>query len=106
MATLASAIVCTSLLVAFGSASAQGLIPDCPIPFASIAKHQSIDDNCGARGEVPDPPVDQNDPAHALQNVAKNNFCATGTRLAFAAQMLRAFISSKATRRLRLSRDG
>ena len=79
MATLASAIVCTSLLVAFGSASAQGLIPDCPIPFASIAKHQSIDDNCGARGEVPDPPVDQNDPAHALQNVAKNNFCATGT---------------------------
>jgi hypothetical protein len=28
---------------------------------------------------VPDPPVEPNDPAHALQNLAKNNFCATGT---------------------------
>jgi hypothetical protein len=78
-ARFVSAIVCTSLLVALGSARAQGLVPNCAIPFSSIAQHHSIDDNCGARGEVPDPPVDQNDPAHALQNVAKNNFCATGT---------------------------
>lgn len=55
------------------------MIPNCAIPFAGIAQHHSIDDNCGARGEVPDPPVEPNDPAHALQDVAKNNFCATGT---------------------------
>jgi hypothetical protein len=55
------------------------LVPDCTLPFANIAKHHPIDDNCPARGEVPDPPVEPNDPAHALQNVAKNNFCATGS---------------------------
>ena len=79
MARFVSAIVCTSLLVALGSASAQGLVPNCPIPFASISKHHPIDDNCPGRGEVPDPPVTANDPAHALQNQAKNNFCGTGT---------------------------
>ena len=79
MARLAFAAVCTSLLVAAGSASAQGLVPDCTLQFASIAKHHPIDDNCAARGEVPDPPVAPNDPAHALQNLAKNNFCATGS---------------------------
>jgi hypothetical protein len=73
-----SAVVCATLLVAVGSASAQGLTPACPLPFASIAKHRSIDDNCAARGEVPDPPAEPNDPAHALQNLAKNNFCAIG----------------------------
>jgi hypothetical protein len=79
MARLASAIVWTSLLVAVGSANAQGFVPNCPIPFAGIAKHRPIDDTCLARGDVPDPPVEPNDPAHALQNLAKNNFCATGT---------------------------
>jgi hypothetical protein len=79
MARLVSAVVCTSLLVAIGSANAQGLVPGCTLPFAAIAKHHPIDDNCAARGEVPDPPVAANDPAHALQNQAKNNFCATGS---------------------------
>jgi hypothetical protein len=32
--------------------------------------------------DVPDPPVKPSDPAHALQNLAKNNFCATGPRVA------------------------
>jgi hypothetical protein len=79
MARVISAIVCTSLLVAVGSVSAEPFSVDCQLPFASIAKHRPIDDNCPARGEVPDPPVDPNDLAHALQNMAKNNFCATGT---------------------------
>ena len=79
MAKLGFAIIWASLLAVARPASAQGLSPDCPIPFASIAKHRSIDDNCAARGEVPDPPVEANDPAHALQNLAKNNFCATGS---------------------------
>jgi len=79
MARLVSAVVCTSLLVGVRSVSAQGLVPDCTLPFANIAKHHPIDDNCPGRGEVPDPPVKPDDPAHALQNVPKNNFCATGT---------------------------
>ena len=29
---------------------------------------------------MPDPPAEANDPADALQNLAKNNFCATGTQ--------------------------
>ena len=78
MARLASAVVCTSLLIAAGSASAQGLVPDCTLPFATIAKHQSIDDNCDARGEADEDPVKGNRHAHALQNQAKNNFCSTG----------------------------
>jgi hypothetical protein len=40
--------------------------------------HHSIDDNCAARGNVPLTGGSANDSAHALQNVAKNNFCATG----------------------------
>ena len=79
MVRLAFTAVYTSLLVAIGLAGAQGLTPNCTLPFQTISKHHTIDDNCAARGEVPDPPVDQNDPAHALQNQAKNNFCATGT---------------------------
>jgi hypothetical protein len=80
MARLVFAVVSISLLVVVGSASAQLFNPNCPIPFASIAKHRSIDDICAARGDVPDPPVKPSDPAHALQNLAKNNFCATGPR--------------------------
>jgi hypothetical protein len=44
MARLVSAFVRTSLLVAVGSANGQGFVPDCPIPFAGIAKHRAIDD--------------------------------------------------------------
>src|SRR5205823_2278031 len=79
MVKLAFTAVYTSLVVAIESAGAQGLTPHCTLPFQSISKHHPIDDNCAARGEVPDPPVKANDPAHALQNLAKNNFCATGT---------------------------
>jgi hypothetical protein len=79
MVRLAFMAVYTSLVVAIESAGAQGLTPNCTLPFQSISKHHPIDDNCAARGEVPDPPVAANDPAHALQNQAKNNFCATGT---------------------------
>jgi hypothetical protein len=75
---LAFTAVYTSLVVAIESAGAQGLTPNCTLPFQRISKHHSIDDNCAARGEVPDPPVAANDPAHALQNQAKSNFCATG----------------------------
>ena len=33
------------------SSAAQGLVPDCTLPFASIAKHHPIDDNCAARAK-------------------------------------------------------
>jgi hypothetical protein len=79
MVRLAFTAVYTSLIVTIESAAAQGLTPNCTLPFQSIAKHHPIDDTCAARGEVPDPPVAPNDPAHVLQNQAKNNFCATGT---------------------------
>jgi hypothetical protein len=78
MARLVSAVLSTSLLVAIESVSAQGLVSDCTLPFVSIAKRHPIDDNCAARGEVPDPPVAANESAQAIQNQAKNNFCATG----------------------------
>ena len=77
MTTFVSAVVSTSLLLAVGSARAQGLVPDCTLPFASIAKHHPIDDNCAARGEADEDPDPNNVDAHALQNQAKNNFCAT-----------------------------
>jgi len=79
MARLVSALVGTSLLLTVVSVSAEPFTVDCQLPFENIKKHHPIDDNCAARGEVPDPPVAANDPAHALQNQAKNNFCATGT---------------------------
>ena len=44
MARLVSAVVSTSLLVAIESVSAQGLVPDCTLPFVSIAKRHPIDD--------------------------------------------------------------
>lgn len=58
---------------------AQTFDPGCPVPFASIQVHHPIDDTCARRGDVQDPPAaGTNDAAHALQNLAKNNFCATG----------------------------
>jgi hypothetical protein len=46
----------------------------CPLPFATIAtKGLKIDSNCAIAGD-PDATA-----ANALQNAAKNNFCATGT---------------------------
>ena len=79
MAKLECVVVCTSLFVTIGSAGAEPFTVECQLPFENIKKHRTIDDNCSARGEVPVQPVDPNDPAHGLQNLAKNNFCATGT---------------------------
>jgi hypothetical protein len=55
--------------------------PGCPVPFAAIADHtRPIDGTCPSlRGNIPDSPADANDAAKALQNLAKNNLCATGT---------------------------
>ena len=56
----------------------QALVPGCALPFDAIKVHHPIDDSCVARGDVPEPPVADNDAGHALQNEAKNNFCAPG----------------------------
>lgn len=73
------------LLLAVGLSSlpftidAQAFQPGCTLPFDSIKMTHPIDHLCPlARGNVPDPPVETNDAAHALQNEAKNNFCSTG----------------------------
>jgi hypothetical protein len=50
--------------------AAQKFEPDCPLPIGSIAAHHPIDDGCGLRG------ADGARPTDALQNEAKNNFCA------------------------------
>src|SRR4029453_13804978 len=71
MARLVSAIVCTSLLVAIGSVSAEPFTVECHLPFENIKKHHPIDDNCAARGAA-----EANDSPEGLQNLAKNNFCA------------------------------
>jgi hypothetical protein len=65
-------VVCTSLLVAIGSVGAEPFTVDCQLPFENIKKRHPIDDNCTARGAA-----EGNDSADALQNLAKNNFCAT-----------------------------
>jgi hypothetical protein len=78
MTRLVSAVVCTSLLVAGGSVSAEPFTVECQLPFETIKEHHSIDDNCAAHGNAPLTGGSASDSAHALQNVAKNNFCATG----------------------------
>ncbi len=60
-------------------ASAQPFVPGCTLAFESIKVHHPIDDSCVARGDIPDPPVADNDVGHALQNELKNNFCVTGS---------------------------
>ena len=57
----------------------QGFDPSCTLPFESIKVHHPIDDACGKRGDVPDPPVAENDAGHALQNELKNNLCESGS---------------------------
>jgi hypothetical protein len=76
MSELIPAMLCTGVLLAIGSANGQGLVPDCTLPFATIAKHHTIDDDCDARGEADLDEREENRDAHALQNQAKNNFCA------------------------------
>ncbi|MDX2359335.1 MAG: hypothetical protein QNK23_00920 [Crocinitomicaceae bacterium] len=49
-------------------------VPDCELPFKSIAVKRDIDENCGARGTK----LKNNARANQLQNELKNNFCATG----------------------------
>jgi hypothetical protein len=53
----------------------QQFAPGCPLPFADIAVERDIDDECGIKGEG----TKKNTAANELQNMAKNNFCATGT---------------------------
>jgi len=57
--------------------------PPCKLPFASIAKKQAIDAKCGLSG------LTSNKPTLAAQDLAKDNFCATGTPvvLTFAAYL-------------------
>jgi len=75
------------MLLTFGLVStsdharAQPFVPGCTLPFDSIKLHHPIDDTCQARGDVPNPPVADNDAGHALQNELKNGFCATGSPL-------------------------
>jgi hypothetical protein len=81
MARLAFAVVCTSLIVAIGLVSAEPFSVDCQLPFENIKKQHPVDDNCPAHGESPTPsptPVSAGQvKATFLQNLAKNNFCAT-----------------------------
>lgn len=58
---------------------AQAFVPSCTLPFESIKVHHPIDDSCAARGDVPDPPIDDNDAGHTLQNELKNNLCSPGS---------------------------
>jgi hypothetical protein len=79
MARLVSAVVCVSLLVAVRLASAESFILNCTLPFETMPKHRTIEDTCAAHGDAPLTGGSANDSAHALQNLAKNNFCATAT---------------------------
>jgi len=45
--------------------------PSCPLPFESIKESHPIDNTCGADGKT-------QSEANREQNLAKNNFCATG----------------------------
>lgn len=62
---LLSPMVC---LVPVGTAQE---FPGCPLPFDTIKESHPIDDGCGPEGKT------QSD-ANRKQNIAKNNFCATG----------------------------
>jgi hypothetical protein len=79
MAKRVSVVVCTSLLVVIASVSAEPFTVDCQIPFETIKKHRAIDDNCTASGIGDRTDPQENVKPHELQNLAKNNFCATGT---------------------------
>jgi len=63
-------VACLNLVM--GYASAADKFPKHCVPFGSAAVHHTLDTACGLPGQ-PD-----ND-AGRLQNLAKNNFCATGT---------------------------
>ena len=49
------------------------LSPSCTLPFDAIAVRHPIDDSCGSSGSESDDTT-----ARAMQNQAKNNFCAQG----------------------------
>lgn len=64
-------IAASLALAAIGlSAHADSLKPKCSLPFAKIAVKQPIDAKCGMSGDAKG--------ALAQQDMAKNNFCATG----------------------------
>jgi hypothetical protein len=78
MERIVSALVYTTLLVVIGSVSAEPFTLDCQLPFENIKKHHPIDDTCAGAGEAPTPtPNPEQIAANRLQNLTKNNFCAT-----------------------------
>lgn len=64
---LLSLLLTSSLLAQEG----QPFQPDCALPFEDIAMEHDLDQDCGAEGKT-------SSSANALQNQAKNNFCAQG----------------------------
>ena len=77
----ASGVLFLSVVALVGTpnlARSSGFDVACTLPFESIKLHHPVDDSCANRGDVIDPPVGDNDAAHALQNEAKNNLCAPG----------------------------
>jgi hypothetical protein len=64
---LLSLLLASSLLAQEG----QPFQPDCALPFEDIAMEHDLDQDCGAEGKT-------SSSANALQNQAKNNFCAQG----------------------------
>src|SRR5882724_1966070 len=61
-----------------GTARAQDF-PGCILPFDSIKESHPLDGSCGAEGKT-------SSDATRLQNTAKNNFCATGSRVSLTFQ--------------------
>ena len=45
-------------------AKASGFDISCALPFDVIKVHHPIDDSCAKRGDVPDPPIGDNEAAH------------------------------------------
>lgn len=71
---LVFAFSCSSVVMALPDP----FVPGCPLPFNATPTQPAIDNTCPRRGDVPDPAPDAKAAAHALQNEAKNNFCAPG----------------------------
>ncbi|MBI3555841.1 MAG: hypothetical protein HY074_06235 [Deltaproteobacteria bacterium] len=59
------------LILAASSAYAGKFEPACPLPFSDIALSHPIDNQCDRAGSV-------SDPGASLQDLVKNNFCASG----------------------------
>jgi len=74
-------MVCFLVLLILGTmnfATGSDFDVSCALPFDAIKIHHPIDDSCPQRGDVPNAPTGDNNVAHASQNEAKNNYCASG----------------------------